>query len=251
MAALKDSDRLVRCGAVGGLGTTRDEYARSALVDILTTSDDFRIRTNAVQALGRIGALSSTRPIVDALQDRTVEPEAAIEALGQIGDPRAAKPLVAEMEKNMDHSARAANVLGRIGGPIAVAALVERARDYNGFSKHISEAAVEALGRMGDESASAPLADILEETSGYGSHVIHKKFRMKVVTALGHIGGRDAIIALIDLLVETDDSSFLYGDFRERAAAGLKASTQADLGTSGSQWIAWWKLNARRFTETQ
>jgi two-component system alkaline phosphatase synthesis response regulator PhoP len=57
--------------------------------------DDSRVRTRAIEALGRIGDARAVEPLVDGLGDRGWQVrEKAADALGILGDARAVEPLI-------------------------------------------------------------------------------------------------------------------------------------------------------------
>ncbi len=93
--ALSDEDASVRGEAVEGLILLDDPRALEAILPMLQSGADWRVRKSAAAALGHFGGSDALEALIHALgSDKNVLVRATIaEALGEIGDKRAAGPL--------------------------------------------------------------------------------------------------------------------------------------------------------------
>jgi len=142
-------------GAKSPAPSAADASSPEALC-LLLASDDAGVRTEAAQALARLG-----RPAVPHLLwafrgGRPDVQEAAAPALGAIGDP-AAVPALAEALARSPYVAvrwQATQALAQIGGADAEQALLGALRDRD---RTVRLAAVEALGRIATSRAASAL----------------------------------------------------------------------------------------------
>jgi len=121
LAALHDSEWLVREEAATTLGKLQLNAAAPALIAALTDSY-WQVQLRATRALGRIGDKTALTPVIDMLQHSlsNVRKEAAI-ALGELGDTSAGAALTEaanDADPDVRKSARLAlNKLGIVGPP--------------------------------------------------------------------------------------------------------------------------------------
>ena len=94
VAALKDTESVVRSAAASALGTIGDPRVIEPLIATLKDSDP-KVRSSAASALGDIKDPRVVEPLIAALKDMDAEVRrAAVWALGEIKDPRAADALM-------------------------------------------------------------------------------------------------------------------------------------------------------------
>jgi HEAT repeat protein len=130
IAEVRDPNSGVRSGAVQLLGKIRDPRAVPPLIDVLQVKD---LQWNAAYSLGEIGDPRAVDGLIAALQNKDAEfREEAANALGKIKDPRADAALTAALkdpEPKVLHAA--ANALGLINDPQAVDVLLTALREHN------------------------------------------------------------------------------------------------------------------------
>jgi HEAT repeat protein len=103
IAALGDSDVIVRTAATQSLGQMGDLVIRPVIVAL--GDPDALVRHSAADALGAIGE-RAVEPLIAALgNSAALVRQFAAEALGKIGDPRAVEPLIAVL-KDGDRTVR-------------------------------------------------------------------------------------------------------------------------------------------------
>lgn len=90
--ALKDVNENVKAACVEHLGTMREQEAVGALINILDEGDVWTSYP-AIDALGRIGDISSMPRLVDALSEKILRGQ-AIKALGMLGSDDAVRHIV-------------------------------------------------------------------------------------------------------------------------------------------------------------
>jgi len=155
-----DADK--RRQAVQLLGMSKDPRAIKHLATALRDKD-IGTREQAVQALGRVGAV---QPLIRALGDESWHVQgAAVRALEAIGDERAIGPLVALLKERRSLACKEVpDALTRIGKEKAVEPLLEALKDTLHFQvKDIPKAAISALGKIGDSRAIEPLCNALKD----------------------------------------------------------------------------------------
>ena len=97
LAALTDSEWLVRLHAVEALGKTGSTEAVMPLLSALFNDQDRAVREDVVRALGRIGDARAVEFLMTAMKEAGLRP-LAVEALGLIGDRRAVPVLIDVLE---------------------------------------------------------------------------------------------------------------------------------------------------------
>jgi HEAT repeat protein len=213
LAALQDSDLLVRGQAAEALGRIGTPQEIPVLISALQDSDLF-VRGQAVEALGRIGNLQAVAALISALQHSDYHVRSsAVEVLGRIGTPQAVAALISALQhSDLLVRSSAVEVLGRIGNPQAVAALISALQhsdsDVSNFlGNFVRKEAAELLGEIRTPQAVEASISALQHPESY--------VRRKAAEALGRIGDPQAIPALISAL---QDSNFKV---RCRAAEAL------------------------------
>lgn len=132
----------------------------SATVDLLIsqlTAEDLEVRRSAVVALGRIGDLSATPALVDALNDQSLAIDAA-NALAQLGDPAAVDGLL-DLIRNDDASTRQAvvNALNSLMPPSMSERIIPLLHDPD---PNVRESAVKIAGYFGYPESAAALVEL-------------------------------------------------------------------------------------------
>ena len=153
--------------------------ATKALRELLGSGNELQQCLSA-QALGRIGAKSTLRPLLALLKDEDEDVRSdAVEALGLLGDARAVPPLRAHYHRcaSGEEKVAALEALGRLGGAQACDLLLHVAghRDED-WDLDLEEdwdtywdaqlISIEALGRLGDPRAVPVIAAALEDENG-------------------------------------------------------------------------------------
>jgi CheY-like chemotaxis protein len=162
--------------------------------------DDSRVRTGAIEALGRIGDARAVEPLVDALGDRGWQVrEKAADALGMLGDARAVEPLTACLEdEDSDVRKAAAEALDRLGwkaeGNAAGAAYWVAKQDW------------EQCLALGDPAVDSLIAALGDK---------HRVVRKAVAEILGKLNSDRAMDVLVVTLRD------YHGDVRSSAAEAL------------------------------
>jgi len=138
----------------------------------LLEDDDWRVRNNAIMALGNLSDKRAVESLIAALKDTDwpVRPCAAY-ALGKLGDKRAVEPLIVALKdpKNtmlipsgggipLSVQGVVASVLGELGDRRAVEPLIAVLKNGNEVGQLF---AVYALGDLGDKRALKPLKQAL------------------------------------------------------------------------------------------
>lgn len=97
LAALKDSEPLVKRFAIYGLQRIGDRSAAAKIAPLVTDKDAW-VRRTAITALGRLGAKDCIPDLLKALKDEDVHVRCdAFVSLGRLGDPATQKPLLEAM----------------------------------------------------------------------------------------------------------------------------------------------------------
>jgi len=173
-------------------------------------NDDPNVRCGAAAALGKIGDPAAVEPIIGLLKDK--EPgvrERAAVALADLKDPRAVKPLIGALRQmpiplevkgyrcgnqpdpEWQPASRAAWALGKLQAKQAVEALIAALKQGDDdFGSYVAE----ALGRIGDPVAIGPLMEVMSGEAGPGDSA-----RMAAGFALARLG-KPAIGPLIAAL---------------------------------------------------
>jgi len=173
LAALADTDWLIRLHAVEALGKMKSPAAVEPLLSALFNDRDAAVREDVVRALGQIGDGRAVEFLMIAMKEPGLR-LLAVEALGQVGDPRAVPVLIKVLEgadqptdarviagcgdnwsEEMVTMAAAARALGALGNDAAIPSLVKA------LSHTITRAdAAGSLARFGNKVV-APLLTIL------------------------------------------------------------------------------------------
>ena len=159
--ALKDDEEWsVREQAANALGKLRAHKSVEPLVHALRHDKDGGVRTAAIWALERIGHPDAVPGLVDALMDATLREDAA-RVLKKLGDSRATTALVEGLHaSNWIVRRHAAEALGKIGDPQSLDPLIEALADEDWL---VRRNAAESLARLKDNRAIDPLVPLLED----------------------------------------------------------------------------------------
>jgi len=135
--------------------------------------DDYLLRGQAAQALGKIGDPGAVNQLVRCLKDDSSCVRAAsIEALGEIGTPSAIEPLLPLIENsNADMCGFAALALGKIGVSQAIQPLI---KELCNDDPYMREAAANTLGNIGDTQAIQPLTRLFKDKDRLVYHAAAK-----------------------------------------------------------------------------
>lgn len=177
-------------------------YLEQALNDA-----DYRLRENALEALGEISSLAVVFPLIQGMQDKrpSIRQKSA-EILGNLGYNTGIDALILALEDS-DRTVplSAAEALGKIATPVAITAL-KRVFYKQDYSPTWWSVAI-ALGKLGDRRS---IDIILAALNHSGTNI-----RIAAADALGEIGNSETIAALLNTL--GDSHEFV----RTRAAYGL------------------------------
>jgi aminopeptidase N len=193
LAALSNREPWLRTVVVNQLGNFKDDSAvAEKLVSIFHNDASFRVRSEALQSLGRLkspNAFSILQAAAVAESPDQIVERAALKALGALGDDRAV-PLV------LDSSAP--------GKPI-----------------ELRRAALSSLGHLdkGNKNVTRRLIDYLNEP--------RFEIRLAAVLTLGERGDKDAIPALESLL-HSGDLSIAFAPMIEAQVEHLKQPPSAE-----------------------
>jgi HEAT repeat protein len=176
-------------------------------------SQDARIRTRAVKALGRIGDEDSTNALTASAREAGAHATRlqAVRSLGRVGGSQSLEALrVALNDENEQVRREAAWALGRRGDAPSLEALLGALNDP---SWQVRAQAARGLNRIRSERAVEPLSAALGDQRA--------EVRLEVVKALGHIGGERAVETL---RVALNDESQIVSRQAQRALARLKGT---------------------------
>jgi len=219
--ALKDSDFHVRCAAAEALAQIGSPAVTdlvqalnncnkfehwpiiNALVEIGSPSanalllalknDDKEVRSDAAEALGRIGVVQAVPDLAMAIKDGDWYVRRAVaKALFHIGSPAIPNLLLLLRDDNRDVRREAAMVLGWIGDAKAVPDLVLALKDGDWL---VSTAAAEALVRIGSPAVPNLLLGLKDD---------NRDIRREAAKALGWIGDAKAVPDLVLALKDGD-----------------------------------------------
>jgi len=219
--ALDDEDYSVRRQAVEALGKIGSSPTVEALITALK-HEDSSVRREAAKALGKIGSSQAEEALIAALKDEdtSVRWRAAV-ALGWIGSPQVVEELIEVLNEALNDEndrvrRQAAAALGEIGSSQAVAVLIKA---LNHWDKAVRWNAADALGEIGSPQAVEALITAL-------SHNKCIIVRIKATDALGEIGSPQAVEALITALKDKNENNSV----RRKAAkaVGKTCSSRAE-----------------------
>jgi len=133
----------------------------SSLMEVLKSKKDLRVRTKAVEALGKIRDVSVVEPLIHALTDENWDiRRRAAWALGNLGEP-AVEPLIKALrDENWDVRRKAAWALGNIKDHTAIDPLIHALQDEY---SDVREEAAWALGNIKALRAVEPLIHALTD----------------------------------------------------------------------------------------
>lgn len=152
-------------------------------------SDDYYVRTSAIEALGKTGQNRVVPALVQALRDKEPDvPIYAVEALEKIGDPTAIYALIEALnDKDLDTlRIGIAHTLVNIANPSAVPALVQALGDE---WSDIQIPAADALVKIGEPAVPALIESLSDE---------NYEVRSYTAIALKRIGTPEALKAVED-----------------------------------------------------
>jgi HEAT repeat protein len=224
LAAVADSNTVVRRVSVRALAILDDPRATEALVDRMLNDADGNVRAPAAEALRGRSAPGLVDALCRAMLDR--DDSVRIAALGSLHerqDPAsvdAALLAVGDVHPTVRAGARELAIV--LAGPATATNFVRALSTPN---LQVTRFAAEALGRLKEPTATWPLVELLK-TATDGN------VRGAAAQALGEIGDARAVPALIDLL----DSQDLA--LRETGRQALVRLTGTDYGTSPARWKA-------------
>jgi HEAT repeat protein len=168
MAALNDSEPVVRVTAAHAMAALPVADASAALIPLLTDKQEF-VRREAANALGETQSRAAVQPLIQILavdKEASVRAAAAI-ALGRIKDDAAVVPLAnvltgssagkkSKARENEFVMRSAAQALGEIRSRAGVSALIATLSDERN-ELEVRRAAAAALGIIGDATAAPAL----------------------------------------------------------------------------------------------
>lgn len=210
-------DSIIMREAADALGEIEDP---SAIIPLIKSFDDVMVSSNAVSALGNIGAPAVEPLIMELMSPSSQNDKLVIKALVEIGEPsfivfrtlgEPAIELMIMKLSNPNGEVRniAAEALGNIGDVRAVEPLIGALTDERTY---VQESAVEALGKIGDPRAVKPLVQLLNNRDLESSVV-------QVLTKIGEPAVESLIKAIYypgHTMIRTDVVSILadIGDVR-------------------------------------
>jgi len=183
---LENKNWRMRYEAVQALGKRKDPRAVEPLITALKDKS-WPVRYEATEALGKIEDPRAVEPLITALKDAYWPVQrGAAQALGEIGDSRAVEPLINALKAaKWPIRNEAIQALGKIGTP-AVEPLITALKEEQHYD--VRWRAAQALGKIGDPRAVEPLMIALKDEKW--------PVRYKAAQALGEIGDERAIPAL-------------------------------------------------------
>ncbi|MDM8547581.1 HEAT repeat domain-containing protein [Candidatus Venteria ishoeyi] len=191
----KDTSSSVRWRAAEALGNLKEPLAIAPLLQSLKNENSPVVRGRAAEALGYFKSETVIKKLLEALeQDHypAVRWRAA-ESLGYLQNNEAVPSLLHALKKDPDSSVRwsAAKALGQIKEPVSLAMLLKVAREDKDPSVRWS--AAEALGQLHQSEAVPVLLQILE-------YEAYPLVRGKACEALGHLNEPSITPMLLQIL---------------------------------------------------
>lgn len=186
-----------RSDAAQALGKLGDARAVQPLITALQRDKNSVVRGFAAEALGKIGDKLAVEPLIFALRDESGSvPIFAAQALGRIGDTRAVEPLLPLLDSYyIDTRSTVAEALGKIGDVRAVELLIRALRIRDGQESEIRWSATEALVRIGRPAVNSLISTL---------RVAGTEMRRQVVEILGKIGDMREVEPLVAALLDED-----------------------------------------------
>jgi len=151
-----------------------------------------RLRSQAAEDLGKLGAFEAVPELVEQLQTdvNTYVRSASAEALGRIGDSQAIFPLMDALRDPCSFVRRAAAIaLGQMQAKEAQGALLRALEDPNFY---VRRAAINAIGKLEIPDLAPRLSPFLETPD--------PRIRRTAIIALSRLGSREAVPAMAALL---------------------------------------------------
>jgi HEAT repeat protein/tRNA A-37 threonylcarbamoyl transferase component Bud32 len=187
---LKDTNKLVRQAALGGLagmgGATNTELICSLLLD-----SDVDVINKASDVIVQLNDPETVKYLIPAMKDENeFSRRAAVEILNEIGTTSSIKYLLeAVADEDWWVRSRASDALAKIGGPRVVDAVLELIKDKD---EDIRRAAIEILNSCGDKRAVDRLIEATEDTDWWVSE--------RAADALAGLGDKKAAPAIVKMI---------------------------------------------------
>jgi len=129
---LESADPDVRLAGVKSLDNTKDQRVIPYLIRAVA-DPDIRVQAKAVDILANLRADDATSVLTQCLLRNDTDPhlkQRIVTALGEIGDVQATQPLLELLQRDLDSTMRGTTifVLGEIGGPDALDTLTKLAQ---------------------------------------------------------------------------------------------------------------------------
>ena len=199
LLALPKSDNWrIRANAIRALGGLKDRRAAGEVIAILDQKEErWEVKGNAALALGLMGELRAAKPLIALLNDQNAHLRAsAATALGPLKAPGSLQPLIATL-KDRDPQVRikAAVSLGRLGDSDAVEPLIQALQEED---QQVREVAAGALRNYKDQRATKALIAALQDSYG--------NVRINAAGALGQTKSPEAVEPLVGLLTNDNES---------------------------------------------
>lgn len=239
-AQLANLDAGGQVALLAALKDRGDVAARSAVLDLITSSKDEKVRAAAVSALGTLGNEADLPLLTKTLADSSgAEQSAARRSLVELPGTGVAKALAMEMKSSTNSGTKAAliDVLATRRATDELPALVTATVDDNG---QVRSAAMSALGQIGrPEQIAAALPGILKAQRGgerdsaernvalicaridnedqRGAKVIEALNTMpaadrdELLPLVGRVGGKKLIGFVADIASESDPARRKFG----------------------------------------
>jgi HEAT repeat protein len=177
------------------------EKAIEELFRVIKDEENYKIRQNAAEALGKVGSEAAVDGLIVSLESHLADWEVA-KALVEIGSRKAVPGLIQALKHSVPCE-QAAFALGELGDATAVEDLIDVL--YHWWPQ-IRRRAVEALGKIGDRKAIPKLYELYETLQDNSSNDL----KQEVILALGKLGDERVREALLNLLNHQDFDSTFY-----------------------------------------
>ena len=206
-ALLKDRDWRIRSNAVRALGGLKDERALQPMMAMLADRKEHPVvRGSVALALGALEDRSAVDPLMDALKDEDPRVRrAAASSLGQFGAPRSIKPLIAAFkDKDAQVRMQICGSLGRSEDPSTFDTILRALQDEH---RQVRVVATRSMDYAPDDVAVDALIAALDDP--------YVNVQINAAAALGERRNPRAIEPLIRLLVDDESAT------RQAAAQAL------------------------------
>jgi eukaryotic-like serine/threonine-protein kinase len=194
--ALRDSNKLVRSAALGGIARSKTKLD-VALVSGLLLDPDLEVMNKAVDVIIQLNHPETAKYLIEALKaENEFSRRSAVEILNAIGTTHSVKYLLeAVSDEDWWVRSRASDALARIGGPRVVDAVLELIKDKD---ENIRRAAIEILNTCRDKRAVDKLIEATKDKDWWVSE--------RAADALAEIGDAKALPALLEMIAKNDRS---------------------------------------------